>query len=246
MQASLGLFSVMNYGTRSFEGVSRNEQDFSIYETEIYDIDYKNFTFSSGIHFKLGWNWIQKKNYSIRQTSSFAFEIYKEQIEFELTDIGNGDSAQFGNYGGSSMVDVGYRQFAVNSHIGFVSTQELIFLRNFENISVGGGISFTVRSRNDRGFNKNLSGAYIPNSTILYFGNYETKQLGLVFHIEKQMNRSMVYLNLNQQFFTTKKEKGGKYFEEGETLHPISHNMDFRFPLLIQFGGSLQFAKNKK
>lgn len=246
MQASLGLFSVMNYGTRSFEGVSKNDPNLSVYETEIYDIDYKNFTFSSGIHVKLGWNWVQKKNYSIRQTSSLAFEIYKEQIDFELIDIGNGDSALNGGYYGESSVEVGYKNTAANANLGWVATQELIYLWNFENISVGGGIAYTFRFRSDRGFNQNFGGVYIPNSTAIYFGTYYTKQLGFVFHIEKQMNRSIVYLNLNQQFFTTKKEKGGKYFEEGETLHPVSHNMDFRFPLLIQFGGSIQFAKNKK
>ncbi|MFT4602070.1 MAG: hypothetical protein ACI857_002256 [Arenicella sp.] len=246
MQASLGFYSIMNSGVRSFEDVYRNDKDNSVYKTELYDIDYKNFTFSSGFHLKLGWNWIQKKRYSIRQTTSLAAEIYKEQVSFTLTNIGNGDSVSYGGYYGGSIVEVGYNESAVSTNLGLAATQELLFLRNKENYSWGGGISYNFRSRNDWQFNRNISGVYIPNSRALSWGRYFTHQLGLVFHIEKAFNRGMIYLNLNQQVLTLKKTKGAEYFTNGNQLNPVSHNMDFRFPLLIQFGGSLQFGKNKK
>lgn len=247
IQASFGLFSIMNPGTKSFDGVFRNDDDnLAVYKTEIYDIDYKNFTFSSGFHFKLGFNWIQKKKFSIRQTSSIAVEIYKEQIHFTLVDIGDGSTDVYQPYYGESVVKLGYHETAVASGAGFVFTQEIIYLRNSENISWGGGISHSYRSRNDWNFNRNIAGVYVPNDRILSYGQYETHQLGFVFHLEKVFTRSMIYLNLNQQFVTVKKQKGAKYFQDGNELNPISHNMDFRFPLLIQFGGSIQFGKNKK
>ncbi len=236
----------MNSGLRSFEDVSRVENYLGVYETEVYDIDYKNFTFSSGFHLKLGWNWVQKKNYSIRQSGSIAFEVYKEQIDFVLTDIGNGDSVSWG-YWGESDVKIGYQETAVAANFGIAVTQELIYLRNKENFSWGGGVSFTSRTRSDIPFNQSPSqGVYIPNSRSLAWGRYYTQQIGLVFHIEKVMNRGMIYLNLNQQVFTAKRDKGAKWFLEDNELNPVSHNMDFRFPLIIQFGGSLQFGKNKK
>lgn len=247
IQASFGLFSIMNPGTKSFDGVYRNDKNFSVYETEMYDIDYKNFTFSSGLHLKLGWNWVQKKKFTIRQTTSVAAEIYKEQIEFTLINIGNGDLNTNTPFPNETAVQVGYTQTAVASSLGIVASQELIYLRNLDNLSLGGGIAYTYRSRNDSYFNRSPSSSpYVPNSSALSSGQYETHQLGVVFHIEKAFTRSTVYLNLNQQFVTIKKQKGAKYYTEGNELNPISHNMDFRFPLLIQFGGSIQFGKNKK
>lgn len=247
MQASLGLFSVMNPGTRSFEGVYRIHNDYSVYETEVYDIDYKNFNLSSGFHLKVGWDWVQKKHYKIRQSTSFGLEIYQEEIDFTLKDIGFGDSVQYSPYLGSSIVEVGYSEKATAPGGGYVFTQEILFLRNHENISWGGGIAYTFRHRDDRAFNGSpISEIYVPNSRAITFGQYRTHQLGIVFHIEKAFNRGMIYLNLNQQFLTIKKRKGAEYFADGNELNPISHNMDFRYPLLIQFGGAIQFAKNKK
>jgi len=246
MQASVGFYSIMNSGLRSFEDVYRNDQNFSIFETELYDIDYKNFTFSSGFHLKLGWNWIQKKKYTIRQTTSLSAEIYREEVNFVLTDIGNGDSSVFNHYP-QGIVNVGYDGKSVAPGLGWGATQEIVYLRNQESFSWGGGFSFTFRRRNDASFiGFPNSDVYVPNARTLTWGQYGTKQIGIVFHIEKTMNRGMIYLNINQQILTAKRQKGGDYFTDGNELNPVSHNMDFRFPLIIQFGGSLQFGKNKK
>lgn len=246
MQVSGSLYSVLNYGTRSFENVYRNEKLMAVYETEKYDIDYKNNTMSAGFQLGLSWNWINKKRFTIRQRTAVAFDIYREHVTFILVDIGNGDSVSSGAYYGESVVNLGYQETAVASGIGFTASQELLYLRNKDSWSWGGGISVNTRQRNDVMFNRRVGGVYIPNARALGYGQYFTHQLGVVLHAEKQYERLLLFINLNQQVATLKKQKGAKYFTDGNELNPVSHNLDFRFPVLINAGVSFQFAKVKR
>ena len=91
-QFSVSGQSILNYGTRGFDNVSAQTTDFSsVYVVEKYNIDYQNFSFSSGFAFKLSLNWVNNNNYILRQSTSLFFDISDEKINFELVDIGNGD-----------------------------------------------------------------------------------------------------------------------------------------------------------
>lgn len=112
---------------------------------------------------------------------------------------------------------------------------------------IGGGLAFNVMRRSDAVYKYNTN-VYGPNSAALGYGRYTTKQLGIVFHVEKIFDRWSVFLNLNQAFLTTKKSinKGGDYFPEQDKLHPISHNLDYRFPLYINFGTTIGIRKIRR
>lgn len=242
-QTAFSLQTIVNAGTRSFEDVSKLENYNAVYEQEIYNIDYKNNTGSLGFNWKLGINWVVEKDYSLRQTFSVFGEMYQEQIDFELT-------AHYGeivnSYPNSENVIVGYKGTAILNGLGYGAQTEFLYLYHLnQGWKVGGGLSLVSRFRNDVALKQEN---YVPNFQHLSYGHYWTKQAGISAHIEKATDRWIYFLNFNQAAATMKNfySKGGKYFAQGEVLHPISHNMDFRFPFTIQFGAAVQFRKTRK
>lgn len=250
MQFDLSLHSTMFGGTRSFENVSRTTYStLSYYDWEEYSIDYKNFRFSGGLKIGFGFNWINSKNTILRQSISVFADIYNELITYELTDYQDDDSINMSPFPGQQTTyEIGDSYQANLNGMGLGLINDLIYMRKLENgWNIGGGIAFNIIRRNDAVY-KYYSSVYGPNSAALGWGRYTTKQLGLLFRIEKSFNRWNIFLNLNQAVLTTKKEekKGGDYYPESDKTHPISHNLDYRFPLMINFGTAVQFGKVKK
>lgn len=241
-QSAFSLQTIINSGQRSFEGLSKMENTDAVHEQEVYKIDYKNNTASLGFNWKVGVNWAIEKKYSIRQTFAVFGEMYQEEIQFELTakygEILNA-SPQFEN------VEEGYTGTAILNGLGYGANSELLYFYHLKNgWKAGGGLSYTARFRNDIVLRQV---DYVPNHQHLTYGHYWTKQLGVSAQLEKSSERWTYFINFNQAIATLKGKnaKGARYFQDGEVLHPISHNMDFRFPFTIQFGAAVQFRKTR-
>ena len=249
MQMSLGFHSTMFYGTRSFDNVSRESwEDIDYYDYEEYSVDYKNGTFSAGFNYSLSFNWINKKNFILRQTSKIFVEIYDEKLNYTLTHFEEDSSYIPSHY--LNELNLNESNFASINGVGWGAFQELIYLHKLDNSwNIGGGLSYNWMRRDDRHFQYSWD-YYAPNHTRLTWGRYTTQQLGVVFHVEKVYSDWSIFFNFNQAVLTLKSQrnKGGDYMNKslGEHINPISHNLDFRFPLYIQFGASWQFKKLKR
>lgn len=248
MQFGISMHSNLFGGTRSFENVSRSGSNtIFYYQEEEYAIDYKNLALSFGLNLKLSWNWINSAKYVLRQNTSVFVDVYQEEITYTLTNFETGDSNSIPPPWFAEDFQIGDKNVAIMNGIGFGFTNDLVYLRKLKsNWNIGGGIAFNIINRDDRSYVEYLN-HYGPNDTRYYFGTYRTKQLGLVFHLEKTYASWNYFLNLNQAVFTTKKNgnKGGDYFPEADRIHPISCNLDYRFPLLINIGAVIQFRKIK-
>jgi hypothetical protein len=249
LQFAMSVHSTMYGGTRSFEKVSRSDfKDMSYYEYEEYSIDYSNFAFSGGLNLRFSLNWLNNEKNVIRQSISGFTDFYEEKINYKLTDFMVGDTNSYPNGLYQNDFDLGDENLALMNGVGVGLTNEIIYLRKLEsNWNIGGGIAFNIIRRNDWSYKWSYE-LYGPNHTRLTYGQYTTKQLGIILHIEKSFNRWNFFMNFNQAILTTKKEanKGGEYYPEQDRIHPISHNLDYRFPLLINFGTAVQFGKVKK
>lgn len=249
MQFGVSAHSTMFGGTRSFENVSRSgPQNITYYDKEVYSINYANFNFSAGLNFKFSFNWLNRGKGILRQSVSGFADFYEEKISYTLTDYEIVDTNYFPATWYNHDFQIGDENLARMNGLGFGLVNDLIYLRELKsNWKIGGGIAFNIMRRHDWSYKWSYD-QYGPNDTRLYYGQYTTKQLGLVFHLEKSFERWNIFLNLNQAFLTTKKEelKGGEYYPEVDRMHPISHNLDYRFPLLINFGTAVQFRKLKR
>lgn len=245
LETSLNLQTITYYGTRKFKEVKQDPFAQSKYETEKYNTSY-NFSTSIGFNYKLGINWINTKGgHILRQSGFLFFEIYKEEANFELIDFEVGDTLEFPNPNISQDIQVGYRGTTVMQGLGIGAGTEMLYLFKKDNFALGGGLSFVFRRRSDYPV---ASDFYAPVGDNRQTYRYDTKQLGVVFQLERSYDMWKWYINLNQAVLTTKKqtEKGTWYFPDNEVLLPVSQNLDFRFPLTIQLGAAIQFWKVKK
>jgi len=244
-QLDLSFQSILNYGTRSFSSLEKDNESVGKYQYEWYDIDYKNLTISNGFNLKFAVNWLNREKYVLRNSTSLFAEIYTEEVFYELVDFEIGDTAFFPNPDIVEDVELGYSGSAIFQGISYGVTHEILFLRKFKNrLGVGAGLSYTMRARNDL---PDYTSAYAPVSSMRTRPGYWTKQLGVSFQIERSLDKWSWFINLNQEVLTVKKEenKGALFFSDPFSKFPISQNLDYRFPLIIQFGGSFHFGKIK-
>lgn len=256
MQFGMSFHSTVFTGFRSFENIdfrsSSGYSGVSFYEIEKYDINYQNFGSSAGINLKWGLNWVNNRNYIIRQNVSYFLDYFRERIDYTLVNFENKDSTYQPSKYFSNTPYIGETRRAKMDGFTFGFTNELILLKKLsKKWNIGGGISWNWINRSDRSFDNMYDGngqqIYAPNFARLVNGTYVTTQIGLVFHAEKQLRRWNWFVTANQMIFTTKKakNKGAYYFPETIKLWPISHNLDYRFPAIINFGAAIPFDKIK-
>ena len=245
MQLGFAFYSSLFLGTQSFDKVSRTGfNDLSYYEYEEYFIQYPKTSPSIGGNLRLSLNWLDKKKYVLRQSSSIIVERYQEEIIYQLTDYKVGNTSFFPNESYEHDFQIGDIRTAELNGIGFGLLNELVFIRKLESHwNVGGGLSFNIIRRNDADYFWSFE-EYGPNDQRLTYGSYTTKQLGLIIQAERTFPRWNAFINLNQSILTAKKnsKKGGDYFPEEDHLHPLSHNLDYRFPLQMNAGIALKFS----
>jgi hypothetical protein len=239
-QLSAGLTNRIYFG-KSMERLSAPANDYTpVYQTEVYNVRYKSPSVASGFYFQLGYNLLEFKKWKLRLSASASFEIYSDKLSFELTDIGNGDTIGMNTYLVQD-VPLGYKGEAVHQGIRYAADYELMYLRKLPaNFSLGLGIVHRYTASSDH---PDYYSEFSPLAGTRQALSYSTSQLGLAFQIEKQKNNFGWYLNVNQAFLTTKRTKGAPYFDEGYSKYPLSQNLDFRFPLMVRLGASLNFGK---
>lgn len=215
-----------------------------VYQTEVYTIDYANLKISNGFSGKFGLNIINNESIFLRYGLSFFFEIYSDEVEYTLVDIGAGDTVGHANLS-TTDIPLGYQNSAIFDGFSFGGTNELLLLKKLKNgYAIGGGLSHFIRRKNDQ---PTYFGQYVPWGYPNEDSFYTTQQLAVSAQLEKKFERLSWSINVAQTFLTTKlrSTKGAAHFPNGASKHVISHNLDYRFPLVLQLSVAYNFARIK-
>lgn len=214
-----------------------------VYKTEYYDLTYDYNGMSLGFNFSISFNWINQEHFILKQRHNLAIEIYTDRVTFTLSDIGDGSTIDSSHFS-TNEVPLGYTNSATFNGIVGINRNEILGLWVSDNdFQIGGGVSHNYWAVVD---DPKFTDGYVPWGFPRGWGAYWTHQLGVSAHFEKKFDWWSVFINLNQTFLTLKKEKGSVMFRTKNELEPVSHNIDFRFPLTFQFGAAINFWKIKK
>lgn len=204
--------SVMNYGTRDIKDISYSgDETKPIYETEKYDVDYKNFSFSYGYGINFDAYIFNNTQYSLKGGVNFFVENYKEELTFTLVDVGDGSIIDDSHPFSSGNVSNGYQQTiefnssnASKSLLGKGFGGSLILFKKLKhNFNIGTGVFYSQRVRSD--FFSGYDGdKYFPIVTPRGQNTYTTKQIGVCVEIEKGYKRYKGFVKLSQNIFTIK------------------------------------------
>jgi hypothetical protein len=245
--------SIMNYGIKDLKNIKRPEQitNFQVYNSESYDLNYQNFSFSYGYSFNLSAFIINNPYYSLKCNASLFFDKRKEKLTYTLVDIGDGSELENPHpqspYSSNNIL-VGYSNTITfgsngNSQIGGGYNFDLIFSKKIKyNIKIGTGISYMYYNRDEYINNNN---GYLMNYGGRGAFRYDTRKVGALIEIEKQIGRFNIFFKLNQTFITAKKKAnyGGTDFNESDFTLPTSQNLDYRYPLIMSVGISFNLGK---
>jgi len=248
--------SVMNYGLHDLKKIKRPiyPEGYRIYKTEKYDLDYQNLAFSYGYGFNFSIYIFNNPKYSLKIGTSLFFDKRIERLTYTLVDIGNGDEMETQNQNSpfyTNNVQIGYSNtvtFGENGdgQKGNVYGFDLVFSKKLKyKFSIGTGLSYYHIHRRDYFVYHN---GYLAN----YGGRgayaYNTKKIGIVLELEKSIGRINAFIKLNQTILNTKKKEnfGGTDFNLNDFSRPTSQNLDYRFPLIIKVGVSVEFDKINK
>ncbi|MFT4602069.1 MAG: hypothetical protein ACI857_002255 [Arenicella sp.] len=241
MQVSLGLHSIVNWGEKDFNGVIQPTDGYTKYLSETYNIQYKKNNYSPGLILGLGFDWMSRDNFILRQEVSIYSNSVSEEIDFEIIDVGNGDTTGRNDYS-TNRVKIGYKNRVVDVGKTYGSKVGLLGLFTKDDFRIGLGINWNRRVSIDV---FQYGKAYNPwtwgRQTMVYL----THQLDADFRLEYSFGRLSAYFNFSQKFMTLKKERGARYFDNSEVLYPFSHNLDFRFPSTFTLGLQFNFKQIK-
>lgn len=248
---SMSAFSTMNYGFKSFYDLETNAawqyENQKVYKDEKYTLDYQNFNFSRDVDAQFSMNWINNECYLLRQSISVFIGQATERATITLT-----------NYGEKTGVENFYPEYqywADNLAVGYQTTfelksaylgiyNELILFKKLSNyFNIGTGISAVRRSRDE--WPPRFASGYLENFAWDPFDDYYTRQLCVSGQVERYFGRFSGFLNLSQSVLTIKKFKGHRQLDDGELI-ARSNNLDYRFPLYIKAGFTVNFKKIKK
>jgi len=248
---SVSAMSTMNYGFKTFYDLetssSSEAESRKIYKNEKYTVDYQNFNFSKDIDIQLSVNWINNDDYMLRQSFSFFYGSATERATLILTSYGEKTGVENFHPEYQFWADnlaVGYQtSFELKStYFGFYN--ELILFKKLKNnFNVGVGISVVGRSRNE--WVPRFAPGYLEHYIFDHFDDYYTRQLCVSGQVEKYFGQFSGFINLSQSVLTIKKFKGHLQLDDGE-LVARSNNLDYRFPLYIKAGLTVNFKKIKK
>jgi len=248
--------SIMHYGLKTFDNIDspQNGHYYKVYNTEKYTIDYEKFTFSKGLNYQFYVNIIANPVYTLKLSSNLFTDNYSEKLTYTLTDVGDGSLVDYGTFTSkytSQDIPLGYSETLTYNSIkwkGVGYSFDLLFLKQLKyNFKLGGGLFYYYHRRSD--FFSAYEG-YVPIGFSIGSGGnrYMTKKMGLSFELQKTYKRFNSFLNLSQTIITAKRasKKGGTDFYTDEPIVPISQNLDFRFPLVIKMGISVEFGRLSK
>lgn len=250
--------SVMNYGLKDIKNISYSGAETTpIYETEKYDLNYQNFAFSYGYGFNFGVYIVNNSKYSLKGNVNFFIEKYKEELTFTLVDVGDGSEIDYAPYShpfNYNDVSVGYSQtidfnsdYALKSLLGGGFGASMVLFKKLKhNFNLGAGLFYSQRTRSEF-FNGSDNENYFPIISPRGSNTYTTKQIGLCMELEKTYNRYKGFIKLNQNILTVKKKEnyGSSEVNELTQSSPLSQNLDYRFPLIINVGIAVEFGKIK-
>lgn len=240
---SPGYHTVMQWGFKDFSNVSSAyEHGYSLYKDAEWDISYDNFRFSHGFNFNFEWDYISGEKYLLRHSFGFFTNKGNEVVNFELVNVGDGQV----NMQDSTVaiaVPVGFQNSSYQDRWwngGF--NTDLVFLFRLDHFNLGFGMNAYFRRAGDHFWTKE---GFSPWSLPRASQSYTTYKGGVVFLIEKEFGRFTSFLKLSQSVVTLKsrENKGAKYFDPDKHIYPVSHNFDFRHPLIINAGISVAFDR---
>ena len=251
--------SVMNYGLRDIKNISYSgAETHPIYETEKYDLDYQNFAFSYGYGFNFGAYIFNNSKYRLKGGINFFIEKYKEELTLTLVDRGDGTEIDYAPYSrpfNSNNVSVGYSQTidfnSDNSYMSFLGKGigvDLIFSKKLKhNFNLGVGAFYSQRIRSEF-FDGYKDDEYFPIITVRATNTYTTKQVGICIELEKSYKRYKGFVKLSQNIITVKQKENYGSVEINQLYQssPLSQNLDYRFPLIINVGIAVEFGKIKR
>ena len=234
-----GLNSIVNWGEKELNGVYQPSDAYSKYLSETYDVQYKKNNYSPGLVVGFGFDWVSKEKFVLRQEVSLFGNSVTEQINFEIVDIGNGDTTGRDDYS-TNQVNVGYKNRVVGIGKSIGTKIGILGIYKRDKLNLGLGFNWTRRFSEDLFY---YGRGYNPWSHGRQTMNYLTHQLDADFRIEYCFGRWSTFFNCSQKFVTLKKEKGARYFDETVDVYPFSHNLDFRFPTTFTLGIQLNFKR---
>ena len=239
--ASIGFHSIVNWGAEEFENLTEPYDAYTKYQSESYYIRYKSNNYSPGLAIGFGFDWISKPNYILRQEMSVFGNSVTERIDFEIVDIGDGDTTTRNDYS-TEEVKLGYRGSVIDIGKTIGTKVGLLGMYVKDDVRLGFGLNWTRRFSEDvfrygRGYN--------PWSWGRTTMNYLTHQLDVNIRFEYTFGRCSAFMSFSQKLLTLKSERGARYFYESTEIYPFSHNLDFRFPSMINAGIQLNFKKIK-
>lgn len=179
------------------------------------------------------------------------YEKYKEKLTYTLIDIGDGSLVDYGVYTPHFTpedIPLGYSETVTfnngNRKAGGVIFDATLFRKLNNNWHFGGGLFYIYKLRYDW-YDAEIANSYQPWVLPRGSNSYSTKQMGLSAELQKTFYRFNAFLNLSQSIITTKKEenKGGFEYRDMQSMVPLSQNLDFRFPLIIKVGVTVEFGK---
>lgn len=247
-QTNFSYQTMLDYGRTLYDVSSEYSSDFvPVYKTERYKVRNQPLGLSNALNISFSINWLNRDKWIIEQSISIFFEKYSEDVQFQLVDIGNGDTVGNEQHF-TDQVKLGYRNGITYSGNSYGTVNDITLLYRLKSdLFIGGGISHLYRIREEWIDYHNYTD-YIPWGTPRTKPGYLTNQLAITFHLKKNWGRFSGFIKLHQSILTLKKEenKGAQFFEEGYTKGVVSHNLDYRFPMIIRAGLSIGLKKIRK
>lgn len=253
-----GQHSLIFTGFKTFDNVVCPSDDdvYRIYNEEVYQMDYRNFSSSKNYSFGFSVNWFERSNWSLAQSFSFFKGTFADRLHLTLKSHSEDTVYHNSTIYNSTNVKAGSSSYISSYQDLFGYTTALVFYKktNEKNFSFGGGIYWIFYGSDDywlqAGDTRNGRG-YKPGFLMRGSGFYATRQLGLSLNVKWKWKFIGCYANIGNTFLTTKKSENKGYYEWRSGLAPFhffptSHNFDYRFPLTIETGISLSFDRIKK
>ncbi|MBK6951300.1 MAG: hypothetical protein IPH24_04455 [Crocinitomicaceae bacterium] len=253
-----GQHSLIFTGFKTFDNVvcPKDDDVYRIYNEEVYQMDYVNF--SSSKNYSLGFtvNWFERSNWSLAQSFSFFKGTFVDRLRLTLLSHSQDTVYHSSTVYNSTNVISGNSSFISSNRELYGYSTSLVYYKktNEKNFSFGGGIYWIFYGSDDywlRAEDTRKGRGYRPVYLMRATGFYSTSQLGLSLNVKWQWKFLGCYANVGNSVLTMKKTENKGYSEWRSSIElfnffPGSHNFDYRFPLSFETGIALSLDKIKK
>lgn len=244
---NVGFKSLMYPGIKTFEtNTVYDSNGFfnSIYTQESWETDY-NFSSSYGLQGGLGLNLIMKVSYQLSLAGTIGIGGYNN-VGRSVRVSNNGILSSYANtYYSDEFINTessGYFEQEGKEYLGQVVLRNEIRILN--NFWIGPQVGWQYINRSsDRP--ENIIG-YVPSYNERGLYNLSTHQLFVGIRLAQKISQFSFDLSFSQAFLTTDKIKSIEtYATDAPEKSPSSMNLDYRFPIIVDFTVGFSFFQQK-